>query len=132
MEQIKKKIENGYINFSDEVANKTFETFRKGYTKTITWGAIITDYKTIKEFERNYFDFVDSEVEATLLKKGNVINLRDEKKLCHKYSNTCDEYYLILKIDTDEITMENYASIAQAIKAQKKMNYRTLLEGINN
>lgn len=123
MGQIKKKIENGYVDFLDEIQNKTIETNREGYTKTIAWGAIITNYQTNRKFQRKYFDFVGGEIEAVSIKKGNVINLRDETQINSIYSNTYNGYYLIIDIGPIEITMEYYPNVADAVKAQKKMNY---------
>jgi hypothetical protein len=120
MIRMKKIIENGYINFSDEVKQNIKERIRNGYGKTTTWGAIIIKYDTLKYIKRKYFDFKNDEIEITHIKKGDVLNIRKEVKICYIYSFVCDEYYLIVNIINDQIMIENYPSIAKAISAQKK------------
>jgi hypothetical protein len=116
---IKKKIKNGYINFFDEVKNNTKERIRNGYGHTESWGATISVYDTLKYIERTYFDFLNYKIDLTNVKKGNVLNIRNEIKICHLYSFVCDEFYLIISIDNNEIIMENYETIAKAVRAQR-------------
>jgi hypothetical protein len=120
MIQIKKKIKNGYINFFDEVVNNTKERIRDGYGHTESWGATISVYDTLKYIERTYFDFLNYEMDVTNVRKGNVLNIRNEIKICDVYSFVCDEFYLIISISNNEIIMENYETIAKAVRAQRK------------
>lgn len=123
MIKIKKMIINGYADFSKEVQNETKMVYKKGTTKTCTWAATITTYVTAKQFNRVFFDFPDNELEIKPLKKGNVINLRNERKIDNKYSSMFDQYFLIIDIDANEITLEIYPTVAKAVKAQKIMSY---------
>lgn len=122
MEQIIKMIEAGYIDFNYEVQNETSRKRLPGYTDTKTWGAIITKYQTCKEFNRNFFDFVDNQVEVALIKTGDVINLRNQVKDTSTYCYIYDGYYLITAIANGKITMESYPTVAKAVKSQKMMN----------
>lgn len=123
MTEIKKMITNGYANFSNEVKNGEKVVYKKGRTKIDAWAAIITNYVTAQQFNRKFLDFIDDELEINLVKVGDVVNLRNEKKLDNTYSVMYDQYFLILDIDAKEITLEKYPSVAKAIKAQKIMNY---------
>lgn len=116
---IKKKIKNGYINFFDEVNNNSMERIRNGYGNTESWGATISVYDTLKYIERKYFDFLNYEMNVTNVKKGNVLNIRNEIKICDVYSFVCDEFFLIISISNNEIIMENYETIAKAVRAQR-------------
>ncbi|RBN50178.1 hypothetical protein [Flavobacterium psychrolimnae] len=120
MEQIKMEILRGYLNFSEEVCNNTYKVIKNGFGKNISWAATINDYKTLKDFKRNYFDFTEYEVEVNNFNIGEVINLRDENIISNKYSWQYDEYFLIVNIDENTIILENYPTVATAIKAQKK------------
>ncbi len=117
---IKKKIKNGNINFVDEVKNNTKPRIRDGYGHTSSWGATISVYDTLKYIERAYFDFLNYEMDVGNVRKGNVLNIRNEIKICDVYSSVCDEFYLITSITSNEIIMENYETIAKAVTAQRK------------
>ncbi|MCF6140486.1 hypothetical protein L1S34_04235 [Flavobacterium sp. K77] len=104
---IKKKIKNGYINFVDEVKNNTKVRIREAYGKTSSWGATISVYDTLKYIERAYFKFLNYEMDVENVRKGNVLNIRNEVKICDVYSFVCDEFYLITSITSNEIILEN-------------------------
>lgn len=120
MIQIKKKIKNGYINFFDEVVNNIKERIRDGYGHTESWGATISVYDTLKYIERTYFDFLNYEMDVTNVRKGNVLNIRNEIKICEVYSFVFNGFYLIISITNNEIIMEKYETIAKAVRAQRK------------
>lgn len=120
--KIKKMIKNGYSDFSKEVQNETKVVY-KGKTSTGIWAAKITTYVTTKKFNRVFIYFINNELEIKSLKIGDVINLRNERKLNNKYSAMYDQYFLIIDIDANEISLENYPTVAKAVRAQKNMNY---------
>lgn len=117
---IKKKIKNGYINFVDEVKNNSKVRIRDTYGKTSSWGATISVYDTLKYIERAYFKFLNYEMDIENVKKGNVLNIRNEVKICDVHSFVFDEFYLITSITSNTIIMEKYETIAKAVRAQRK------------
>lgn len=121
-----KQIENGYINFSIEVESNMKSVVKSGFGKTISWAAMIINYKTAKEFKREYFDFEDFEIEVNKINVGDVLNLRNEVKVSHKYSNQCDIYVLILEIENENVEMEYFDTVASAIKAQNKFRLKQI------
>lgn len=119
---IKKMITNGYADFSKEVKYGTKVVY-KGKTLNGIWAAKITNYVTNKKFHRVFVCFKNNELEIKPLKKGDVINLRNETKLNNNYSAIYEQYFLIIDINSNTITYENYPTVAKAIRAQKNMNY---------
>jgi hypothetical protein len=118
-----KTIKNGYADFSHEVENNNRKIIERYKAKNTSWAARIHDYESATMFKRSFFDFVENELEVNSVNKGDVLNLRDETVKRRRYSDIFDEYYLITNIDDNQMTIENYPTVAQAVKAQKKMNF---------
>lgn len=120
MIQIKKTIKNYYINFYDDIQEYSKIKTRNPDEIDKNWGSIINVYDTQKYMEPSYFDFLNHEIHIKNIQKGNVVQLRNKKKICNKSSLVFNEFYLITDITSCYIIMENYETIAKAVRAQRK------------
>jgi hypothetical protein len=119
MTKIRKKIENGYIEFSDDIKKNSRIVCRVGYGRTKSWGSSILVYDTLKYIEKVYFDFKDHKLSLNHIKAGDVINLRNELQICSINSLVFDAFFLVLEITENEILLESYLKLAKAVKGQR-------------
>jgi hypothetical protein len=117
---IRKKEQNGRVNFLSEVQANLRDRYKKD-SKTHCWAAIITNYKTSTDFQRNFFEFKCSEISIKNIKAGNVLNIRDEKFVDSNSCVICNIFYLILEINDGEVILENCKTIAKAVKKQRSI-----------
>jgi len=120
MIQINKTIKNGYINFYDDIKKYSKIKTRNRDEKDKNWGSIINVYDTQKYMETSYFDFLNFEIDIKNIQEGNVIHLRNKIKICNGYSLVFNEFYLVTNKTFSYIVMENYETIAKAVRAQRK------------
>jgi hypothetical protein len=120
---INKRITQDYIDFSVE-ASHMFDYRGSAHKdpKRRTWSAIVENYKTLKIYERKFFDFKGLKVEVNKLYVGAILNLRHTEYITQGTSLRYDGYFLVTAIDDQEVILDEYRSMAPAGRAQRQIN----------
>ena len=119
MKSITVKIDSGYACLSEEIEENI--ELVQAFPHTCCWCAIVTNYVTAKDYKRNYFDLDDDyQFDIDNVNINDVVEIKRQRKKSNKYSYVYHVYAVVKKIADDELQLDVYTTIAQAIKAQKQ------------
>jgi len=119
MKSITLKIDRGYASLAEEIEENI--ALVQAFPHKCCWCAIVTNYVTAKDYKRNYFDLdADYQFDVDKLNINDLIEIKHQRKKSNKYSYVYHVYAVVTKKDDNELQLDIYSTVAQAVKAQKQ------------
>ncbi|TDX11309.1 hypothetical protein [Flavobacterium sp. S87F.05.LMB.W.Kidney.N] len=120
MNKLTKNINNSYIDFSSDVQKNIKLTILYGEPKNKSWGELIHLYDTLKYIENEYIDFKDYKIDTRKIIPGSVLHIRIERPIWRNECLLFDGFYIIISKSRTDIVVEKHATLAKAVREQRK------------